>query len=75
MLVERGAAGDADRAVEMLHTARDFLARGGTPEDESICVFAVMGDKNTSDGLQGSDWYDEAVPIVDAVWRQVLAEG
>jgi len=42
------------------------------PEDESICVFAVMGDKNAPDGTQGNDWYDAAVPILDAVWRSVI---
>lgn len=44
------------------------------PEDESICVFAVMGDKNAPDGAQGNDWYDVAVPILDAVWRSVLGD-
>jgi hypothetical protein len=34
-----------------------------------------MGDKNTAAGPQGDDWYDEAVPMLDEVWRQVLAEG
>ena len=43
------------------------------PADESICVFAVMGDKNAPEGAQGDDWYDEAVPILDEVWRRVLA--
>jgi hypothetical protein len=41
------------------------------PPDESICVFAVIGDKNTADGNQGNDWYDHAVPILDEVWRRV----
>ncbi len=44
------------------------------PEDESICVFAVMGDKNAPDGTQGNDWYDVAVPILDAVWQSVIGE-
>lgn len=42
------------------------------PPDESICVFAVIGDKNTDGGSQGNDWYDNAVPILDEVWRRVL---
>jgi len=44
------------------------------PEDASVCVFAVVGDKNTPDGPQGNDWYDGAVPLLDEVWRRVLAE-
>jgi len=44
------------------------------PADESICVFAIIGDKNSPEGAQGDDWYDEAVPILDEVWRRVLAE-
>ena len=44
------------------------------PPDESICVFTLIGDKNTDEGSQGSDWYDSAVPILDEVWRRVLAE-
>jgi hypothetical protein len=44
------------------------------PADESICVFALIGDKNTDRGSQGSDWYDGAVPVVDEVWRRLLAE-
>jgi hypothetical protein len=43
--------------------------------DQTICIFAVMGDKNAPDGAQGNDWYDVAVPILDAVWRSVLGEG
>ena len=43
------------------------------PDDESICVFAVMGDKNSPEGAQGDDWYDKTVPILDEVWRRVLA--
>ena len=45
------------------------------PEDESVCVFAVMGDKNTREGARGNDWYNEAIPILDAVWRAVLESG
>ena len=41
--------------------------------DESICVFAVMGDKNAPDAALDDDWYDRAVPLLDAVWRDVLA--
>ncbi len=44
----------------------------GMPSDESICVFAVLGDKNTPEGAQGNDWYDSAVPVLDEVWRRVL---
>lgn len=41
------------------------------PPDESVCVFALIGDKNTEHGSRGSDWYDSAVPILDEVWRRV----
>jgi hypothetical protein len=44
------------------------------PDDESICAFAVMGDKNTVEGRQGDDWYDEAVPLLDEMWRRILGE-
>lgn len=44
------------------------------PEDQSICVFAVMGDKNTEEGPQGEDWYDGAVPYLDEVWRRFKAQ-
>ena len=44
------------------------------PEDESICLFAVLGDKNTAEGAQGSEWYDSAVPLLDEVWRRVSAK-
>lgn len=44
------------------------------PADESVCLFAVMGDKNTDDGKQGNDWYDGAVPLLDEVWRRVSDE-
>lgn len=43
------------------------------PPDESICVFALIGDKNTDDGSQSNDWYDNAVSILDEVWRCVQA--
>lgn len=45
------------------------------PPDESICVFAVIGDKNAEGGIQGNDWYDQAVPILDEVWRRVRQGG
>jgi len=41
------------------------------PRDESVCVFAVMADKNVAGGLKGDDWYDGAVPLLDDVWRKV----
>lgn len=41
------------------------------PEDESICVLALMGDKNATEGAQGNDWYNVAVPLLDEVWRRV----
>lgn len=44
------------------------------PPDESVCVFALMGDKNTEEGLQGDDWNDGAVPLLDEVWRRVKGE-
>lgn len=44
------------------------------PEDESACLFAVMGDKNTSRGALGNDWYDRAVPLLDEAWRRALEE-
>lgn len=43
-------------------------------DDESICVLAVMGDKNTSEGAQGGEWYDRAVPLLDQAWRRACAE-
>jgi len=44
------------------------------PQDESICVLAVMGDKNTATGAQGGDWYDHAVPLLDEAWRRALTD-
>jgi len=44
------------------------------PADESVCVFVLMGDKNTPEGLQGEVWYDGAVPLLDEVWRRVRAQ-
>ena len=45
------------------------------PENESCCAFLVIGGKNAADlgGVTGNAWYDQAVPIADAIWRVILA--
>lgn len=45
------------------------------PADESVCLFAVLGDKNAPDDAHGNDWYDVAVPLLDEAWQRLLAEG
>lgn len=43
------------------------------PHDESVCVLAVMGDKNSDGGAQGNEWYDVAVPMLDQAWANYVA--
>ncbi len=43
------------------------------PPDESVCVLAVMGDKNSDYGAQGNEWYDLAVPMLDQAWANYVA--
>ena len=44
------------------------------PIDEGCCAFLVMGDKNSSatEARTGNDWYDTAIPLADARWREIL---
>ena len=44
------------------------------PSNESCCAFLVMGDKNSSatEARTGNDWYDTAIPLADALWREIL---
>lgn len=44
------------------------------PSNESCCAFLVMGDKNASatEARTGNDWYDVAIPLADAIWREIL---
>ena len=42
------------------------------PPDESACLFAVLGDKNDPRGHRGNDWYDRAIPMLDAAWSAFL---
>ena len=44
------------------------------PSNESCCAFLVMGDKNSSEdeARTGNAWYDEAIPLADAIWREIL---
>jgi hypothetical protein len=45
------------------------------PADEWCCAFLIIGDKNTSTRgtATGNAWYSEAVPIADAIWREIDA--
>ncbi len=45
------------------------------PPDESVCAFLLLGDKNsqTVGAATGNDWYDEAVPLADALWEAITA--
>ncbi|MDZ7732650.1 MAG: hypothetical protein U5R31_05595 [Acidimicrobiia bacterium] len=54
------------------HFVRTLFA---LPSDERVCAFLVLGDKNTDHGPSGNDWYDEAIPLADAMWAQILADG
>ena len=43
------------------------------PQDESVCALLVLGDKNSkiAGAPTGSDWYDEAIPLADAIWDRI----
>jgi hypothetical protein len=45
------------------------------PSSESCCAFLVMGDKNSAatEARSGNDWYDAAIPLADALWREILS--
>ena len=45
------------------------------PEDESFCVFVLLGDKNsqTADAATGNDWYRAAIPLADELWEDLSA--
>lgn len=36
-----------------------------------ICLFEVIGDKNTERGSRVNEWYDVAVPILDEAGRRL----
>ena len=44
------------------------------PSNEGCCAFLLMGDKNSSatEARTGNDWYDTAIPLADALWREIL---
>ncbi|WP_420446336.1 hypothetical protein [Candidatus Poriferisodalis sp.] len=43
------------------------------PDDESVCAFLLLGDKNSpaAGAVTGNDWYDTAIPLADALWDKI----
>lgn len=43
------------------------------PEDESVCAFLLLGDKNSpvTGAATGNDWYDKAIPLADSLWGRI----
>ena len=46
------------------------------PEDESVCAFLLLGDKNSQavEATTGNDWYDKAIPLADSLWEKISLE-
>ena len=43
------------------------------PDDQSVCAFLLLGDKNSKapGAATGNDWYDKAIPLADALWEEI----
>ena len=43
------------------------------PDDESVCAFLLIGDKNSlgAKAATGNDWYDKAIPLADSQWMRI----
>ena len=43
------------------------------PEDESVCAFLLLGDKNSpaTGAATGNDWYDKAISFADSLWKRI----